>query len=717
MASSCDSSCLETVSIIDTNSCISLIGSGTGSDPLRAQIGLSPLTDNIIECNADGLYVSGDALAETITTLTQAGSVLTYTSENGSIVTVDICATVASFCNSSFVVNADGSATFTDNAGGSSTLPAPVPETITTFTVNPDGSATYISENNTVTTLPAPGAETVTTLTINPDGSVTYVSENGTVTTVPAVSETTSTLVDNGNSTYTYTDETGTAVTFSVTGTTTTLVDNNDGTLSYTNEAGVTNGIDICNLVATHCANNETITTLVLNPDGSFTYTSEDGSVTTVPVGGSETITTFVLNPDGSATYTSEDGSVTTLPSPTETITTLADNGDGSFTHTSEDGTAVTIPAPPTQAVTTLVDNGNQTFTYTSEDGTITTIDFCSCPEPGVSLLKEVASVTGSGLTGIPIAGDTITYQLTVINEGDVDLTNINISDPLATVTGGPLATLPVGSSDSTTFTATYDIVAGDSIAGFVSNQASVSTDEGVSAVSDDPLDVTSDSDPTILMLCPEPADLTLTPGNLDASGAVDPADVQVNEFVTYTNAATIGANNYDLRITVLDHPTTAMSIDLGMVATSFSVFLTGSPAENGATAKFRFDWFDAGTTNLSPIPFGVTMKDIDMGAGGINELVEILESEIVSYALGNPSDVSVVPASNSTHDGTPGDFLQFTNTASSGGTADENLWASVYFGTTDGFDFVLKRRNGNTGYSFAPDTFADGVSTPVNDC
>ncbi|MCF8716539.1 hypothetical protein JM658_17080, partial [Joostella atrarenae] len=59
-------------------------------------------------------------------------------------------------------------------------------------------------------------------------------------------------------------------------------------------------------------------------------------------------------------------------------------------------------------------------------------------------------------------------------NTASVDLTNVVISDPQVTVEGGPLALLTVGSSDSTTFTATYMLTQSDIDAGGVYNLATV---------------------------------------------------------------------------------------------------------------------------------------------------------------------------------------------------------------------------------------------------
>ncbi|WP_159589179.1 DUF7507 domain-containing protein [Chelativorans xinjiangense] len=89
----------------------------------------------------------------------------------------------------------------------------------------------------------------------------------------------------------------------------------------------------------------------------------------------------------------------------------------------------------------------------------------------GLDLTKTGAFNDENG-NGFAEAGETIGYTFTVRNMGDVDLTNVTITDPKVSVTGGPLATLAAGATDSTTFTATYTVTADDLAAGQVENVA-----------------------------------------------------------------------------------------------------------------------------------------------------------------------------------------------------------------------------------------------------
>ena len=70
--------------------------------------------------------------------------------------------------------------------------------------------------------------------------------------------------------------------------------------------------------------------------------------------------------------------------------------------------------------------------------------------------------------------GQEIEYSFTVKNIGDVELHSITIDDPLITVQGGPLTSLEVGESDSTTFSGVYTIAETDIKARQVVNVATV---------------------------------------------------------------------------------------------------------------------------------------------------------------------------------------------------------------------------------------------------
>ena len=93
----------------------------------------------------------------------------------------------------------------------------------------------------------------------------------------------------------------------------------------------------------------------------------------------------------------------------------------------------------------------------------------------GISLVKTgVRNLDASAPAGIANPGDTIAYSFTVSNTGNVSLTNITLTDPDATISGGPIASLAPGASDSSTFTGTYTVDQTDVDAGTFTNIATV---------------------------------------------------------------------------------------------------------------------------------------------------------------------------------------------------------------------------------------------------
>ena len=129
----------------------------------------------------------------------------------------------------------------------------------------------------------------------------------------------------------------------------------------------------------------------------------------------------------------------------------------------------------------------------------------------GLAITKT--GTVNDGGDGIADVGDTIDYVFTVTNTGNVTLTNIAVTDPLVTVSGGPIASLAVGASDNSTFTASYTLTQADIDAGSVTNSATATgtdTDGNpVSGVSDDPSE----------------------PANVDPDGDGNPSDPTVTSI------------------------------------------------------------------------------------------------------------------------------------------------------------------------------------------
>jgi len=93
-----------------------------------------------------------------------------------------------------------------------------------------------------------------------------------------------------------------------------------------------------------------------------------------------------------------------------------------------------------------------------------------------ITLSKTGTLNDDDGTSGVSV-GDTISYAFTVTNTGNVAVTDVTLADTGATVSGGPIASLAVGASDSSTFTASYTITQTDIDAGTYTNTATVTGD------------------------------------------------------------------------------------------------------------------------------------------------------------------------------------------------------------------------------------------------
>ncbi len=128
---------------------------------------------------------------------------------------------------------------------------------------------------------------------------------------------------------------------------------------------------------------------------------------------------------------------------------TQAEIDAGTFTNT-----ATTTGTPPTGTDVVDTDTDTQNFT----------------PTPGIELVKS--GTIDDGANNVVDEGDVINYAFTVTNTGNVTLSNITLSDPDATISGGPIASLAPSASDATTFTGVHTITQAEIDAGTFTNTA-----------------------------------------------------------------------------------------------------------------------------------------------------------------------------------------------------------------------------------------------------
>ncbi|MBL4663498.1 MAG: DUF11 domain-containing protein, partial [Flavobacteriaceae bacterium] len=163
-------------------------------------------------------------------------------------------------------------------------------------------------------------------------------------------------------------------------------------------------------------------------------------------------------------------------------------------------------------------------------------------------LIEKIASPNDTQNCNTIAAGENITYTFTVTNQGNVDIANVEVSDPLidsVNPISGPASgdtnnngVLEVG--ETWTYTAVYTVVQGDTINGQVDNTAEV---DGTVTGSSASFGV-NDSDSVTVVLC-QNAEVSITKSSDGDTGNCNA--YEVNDVVNYTFTVT---NEGDVDIT-----------------------------------------------------------------------------------------------------------------------------------------------------------------------
>lgn len=143
------------------------------------------------------------AFSQTVTTFVNNNNgTFTYTNELGNTTVVDIAALIAEYVDVTTNVALVGTVLQFRNSSGLLLLAVDLAALKTA--VSPNAGNMIQSLSNGIF-----AQQTVTTLVDNGNGSITYTNEAGASTTVSAGAQTVTTLVNNNNGTYTYTNEVG----------------------------------------------------------------------------------------------------------------------------------------------------------------------------------------------------------------------------------------------------------------------------------------------------------------------------------------------------------------------------------------------------------------------------------------------------------------------------------------------------------------------------
>jgi len=237
----------------------------------------------------------------------------------------------------------------------------------------------------------------------------------------------------------------------------------------------------------------------------TLTYT-----ITATNIGGANltnvVVTDDLITPTGGSTPCS-------LVLPGETCTLV-----GTYTVTADDVAAGSI-----------VNEASVTSTQALEQSTTRTTPV---PAPALGIDKPAPTNADEDGSGDVSEGDTLTYTITATNTGTANLTNVVVSDPLVTPTGGTTPCPLLAPGQTCTLVGTHVVTSDDVTAGSVDNTATAVSDQTV-AVQD------TQTTPT-----PQPA-MTLAkpaPTNADEDGS---GDVSEGDTLTYTLTVTnTGAAN-----------------------------------------------------------------------------------------------------------------------------------------------------------------------------
>jgi uncharacterized repeat protein (TIGR01451 family) len=143
---------------------------------------------------------------------------------------------------------------------------------------------------------------------------------------------------------------------------------------------------------------------------------------------------------------------------------TQADINSGSVTNQA----IVTAISPITN---TQVTDKSDAISNDADNPTVTPIT----QSPAIAIIKTVKKIDDKNGNGLTDMGDMINYAFQVVNTGNVDLSNVVVTDANGVLSPNPatITKLIVGATD-TTITATHEVTAADATAGKVTNSATV---------------------------------------------------------------------------------------------------------------------------------------------------------------------------------------------------------------------------------------------------
>ena len=274
------------------------------------------------------------------------------------------------------------------------------------------------------------------------------------------------------------------------------------------------------------------------------------------------------------------------------------------------------------------------TVTDLSDDNSVleddtTTIGLCQNPNIAVT---KTASFNDTNSDGCSNVGETLTYTITVTNQGNTSLSNVTLNDPLL---GGAI---PLSSGDLNTnntldvgeiwiYTANYNLTQDDIDIGTVINQATASGESSLGVVVTDLSDENSilEDDPTQTTLCQSAGIALIKIGTFndeDTDGCSD-----VGETITYSFTVTNTGN------------TSITNVVLNDLMLGGSIALASGDTDTD-------NELDPGETWAYSANYSITQTDIDTGS--------VSNQATVTGTSANGTDVSDLSDDNSPTENDP---------------------------------------------------------------
>ena len=395
------------------------------------------------------------------------------------------------------------------------------------------------------------------------------------------------------------------------------LPNNTDGSADFTNSTVV----ELSQVLNTNYGNSAELSlvkTAMLNDDDGTTGVSAGDTISytfIVQNTGGLTVTDITLT-DNLSGIALSGGPIASLAPGTSDNSTFT----GTYTITQTD---INNGGVRNTATASGDSNGDGTADVSDTSGSFSYLDQATdvvFNQTSALALVKTATLNDTDGSGDHSAGDTISFNFAIHNTGDQTVTGIMISDPLVTVSGGPID-LASGTSDTVTFTGTYTVTQSDVDSGRVTNSAYVSgTDTNGWTVSDISGTAQDNDTSTVVPLNASPSIALIKGGVLNDGGNGANAGDTISYNFTIINTGNVTLSNIQISDTMLE----------GAGGT-----LSGGPVSLAPGAVDRFSFTGH-----------YTLTTADITAGSVSNTATVTGS-----SPGNTDDVSDISGTTETND------------------------------------------------------------------